>query len=580
MAAHPNPRGTLMTTASRRPWLGLAGVLLLVATVSAPVFRNGFVIDDWPLIVEGKLIHEPRRVGELWVHHAMYAADPRQRAQAPELATFRPLTLLTFFADAQLSGREPWAYHLTNLLAHLGVVLLVWLLGRRLLPPERRHAATWAAAWFGLHPTLAEAHIWINGRSDPLCALLGLASVLLWRSDAARRGPRGRRWALQVASGVLFLGGLLCKEVLLFVLPALLLWEAGVFHGALDRRAIGRAALRLSVLALPAALYLGWRVSALSGLQSGGQGRLLAALLHLPYLLGDGLRQLLLPTRTTMRLLNEEYAALPRFVFGAAWAVLAVVVVVGWRLRRRAPLLAFGLVWYACALAPASLVDWPGFGRYLYLPFTVLAVALADRVFVAWQALPLRRSVRLGLRAGVLAYGGLLIVLFSVTVREYRSWESFHRAIVEESPETSHGWGGLGVAYGREGRYRDARRMLRKAVARDPDNAYYWLNLGLAYLLSDAPRAAERVALDGVAQRVLPAEFNNLAALTLMNRDVDRTLVHLLDALLDRPDFAPARQNLALLTTRHPRREAYRQALRRALDQPRYAGLRRLLPGR
>ncbi|MBK8482327.1 MAG: tetratricopeptide repeat protein [Proteobacteria bacterium] len=562
-------------TAERSARLELAGVLLLVTVVSLPVFLNGFVIDDWDLIVDGTLIHQPRRVGELFFHHAMYAADPRQAAQAPELATFRPLTLMTFFLDARLSGRAPWAYHLTNLLAHLAVVVLVWLLGRRWLAPERRLVAPWAAAWFGLHPTLAEAHIWINGRSDPLAALLGLAAVLLWSSELARAGPRPRRALVQLATGLLFLGGLLCKEVLLFVLPALLLWEAGVFHGAVDRRAFWRATARLSPLFLAAAVYLVWRVRALSGLQGGGEDRLRSALLHLPYLLGDGLRQLLLPTRTTMRLLSEEYAALPSFVFFAAWAALLLLLGLGWRARRRAPLLGFGLVWYACTLAPASLVDWPGFGRYLYLPFSVLALALADRALAAARALPLRPRLRRFLGAGALAYGALLLVLFSVTVREYRSWESFHRAIVEESPETSHGWGGLGVAFGRQGRYHEARRVLRQAVARDPDNANYWLNLGLAYLLTDAPRAAERVALNGVAQRVLPAEFNNLAALTLMNRELDRTVVHLLEALLERPDFAPARRNIVLLTTRHPRRVAYRQAFRRALAEPRYAGLRR-----
>lgn len=565
----------MLLSAGRGPRLGLAAVLALVVMVSLPVFRNGFVIDDWDLIVEGRLIHEPRRAGELFVHHAMYAADPRQRAQTPELATFRPLTLLTFFLDARLAGRAPWAYHLTNLLAHLAVVLLVGLVARRLLPADQQPLAIWAAAWFGLHPTLAEAHVWINGRSDPLCALLGLAALLVWSSPAARDAPGARRWAAQAGAGVLFLGGLLCKEVLLFVLPALLLWEARVFHGAVERRVLGRAVVRLVPLLLAVAVYLLWRFAALGGVQSGGQSHLQLALWHLPYLLGDGLRQLLLPTRTTMRLLHEEYAALPPFVFLAAWVVLAVAVGGAWRWRRRAPLLVFALVWYACTLAPASLVDWPGFGRYLYLPFTVLVIALTERVAALLRALPLRASVRRVLAAGAVGYGALLVLLFSITVREYRSWESFHRAIVEENPATSHGWGGLGVAYGRQGRYREARRVLRLAVARDPDNANYWLNLGLAYLLTGAPAAAERIALDGVAQRVMPAEFNNLAALTLMNREVERTVGHLLAALLDRPDFAPARRNLELLTGRHPRREAYRQALQRALQQPRFRELRR-----
>ena len=142
---------------------------------------------------------------------ALYSGGPTA------VDTYRPVTLATFMWDASLSGAAPWAYHLTNLLAHLCCVWLVQRLACVMLPEADRAFAWVGAAWFALSPLPAEAHVWINGRSDIFTTLFGLLAVLAWRRALA--AVRGKALAWHIAATVSFLCGLLSKEVLLLCIP-------------------------------------------------------------------------------------------------------------------------------------------------------------------------------------------------------------------------------------------------------------------------------------------------------------------------------------------------------------------------
>ncbi len=113
-----------------------AQYLLVTLACAAPllaVFRNGFVYDDRTVISDGDYLHDIRRAPEFFLHPTMYAS-PKQREMVRHVDTYRPVTLVTFLWDSRVSGREPFSYHLTNLLAHLLCVLLVFRLAERMLP--------------------------------------------------------------------------------------------------------------------------------------------------------------------------------------------------------------------------------------------------------------------------------------------------------------------------------------------------------------------------------------------------------------------------------------------------------------
>ncbi len=499
-------------------------MLSLVALATLPKLSNAFVWDDLALIVESEFIHQPTNLARVFGVDTMFAADGGKFQHIAQLDTYRPITIATFFVDAAISGKEPLAYHINNLLIHLACVALVYALALHLLwplyadrsPRETRRIAWWAALWFGLHPLLAEAHVWINGRSDLWCTAFGLSGVLVWLRARAC-SDTGTRAGLLSLSGALFLLGLLSKESLLPALFVLVVWSTGAFERRLSELDLSRRNL-LSFLPIGIAIgaYLLLRWNALSGLRvSAGSPQLALASARLPVLLLDGLTQALLPTRLMPRYLDETYGRLSSAALLGCAALLVALVVLGWIWRRRLPLLAFALAWFTAVLAPASLIttlQWYGFGRFLYLPLTLLSIALADVTFRALTSL--RRSprpalVRLGQLTAVCYVAGLGLRL-ALNTPAWDGPPAFYTQILTEQPDASHGYGGLGKWLIEEGRPDLAISPLEKAVEVGPRDSRYLNNLGVAFLRSGRRAEALAVAERGMARFPDQRKFRNL----------------------------------------------------------------------
>lgn len=548
----PPPRSS-----PRERW-SIAIVLVVTALATLPKLGNALVWDDLPLIVGSDFIHDPGNAPRVFGVDTMFAVDGGRFQTAAGLDTYRPLSLLTFFVDASISGRNPIAYHLDNWVAHLLCVFFVFLFARRLLPPAHRSHAPWVAAFFGLHPVLGEAHIWINGRSDVWCTLSVLLGTLAyWRSDEP-----GRRSALLGAGAfAAFLAALLFKETALTVLPLLLVWP-------------GPSWRRRWPLVLAPVVYLVLRGAALQGVHaSGGTAHLLLAVVRLPLLWLDGLSSALVPGRLMPRYLNEEYAKL-----GIPALVVAAVVTIGLaiivhRLRRRWPLGVFGLSWFALALAPASLVAcmaWYGFGRFLYLPIAGLAVAIVDAFAHGIDALERRFGARVArlARLGGLAYLALFAVRLALSTASWDGSAAFYEAIIDESPRSSHGYGGLGAWHTERKEYADAIILLQEAVQTNPTDHRYLNNLGTTYLRTRQPANARRVAELGLARFPGEAKFEYLEALAMTTDDGARLrLGHVVHGLELQPDHPGLRSFLRFLVVSGPEHVEYAHALDELLTE-------------
>lgn len=194
------------------PLRNLALGLAVVALLLAPKFANDFVIDDIAMIVEGTTIRDMASIPGFFSSHAMAAND----AAAGTVSTYRPIALTTFVLDYQLWGARPFGYHLTNLLLHLIASCLVYVVAGILLGRDRWREALVATLLFAIHPTTAEAHVWINGRSDVLAQIFGLASM--WSLDRgllSRSGTERTGWSMATA-GFFFVACLSKETALLF----------------------------------------------------------------------------------------------------------------------------------------------------------------------------------------------------------------------------------------------------------------------------------------------------------------------------------------------------------------------------
>ncbi|MFW6280158.1 MAG: tetratricopeptide repeat protein [Planctomycetota bacterium] len=203
--------------------LAAGAVLLYINTLPA-----GFVSDDRELIEENERV---RSLGQI----PAYFVEPfsQKGLAGGSSAYYRPVVSATFTMDYALYGRQPWGYHLTNILLYALCVVLVYLLFRRFLPG--RWGAAGGAVIFLAHPLHTETVSWISGRTDLLALVFMLVAVHSFLH--ARRRGRSLMW-FPILAGCAGLA-MLSKEVALVLLPLWGMYE--LTWGRTDREASPRA---------------------------------------------------------------------------------------------------------------------------------------------------------------------------------------------------------------------------------------------------------------------------------------------------------------------------------------------------
>lgn len=524
---------------SQRP--GVAAATVALAAVATYILTLGyeFAFDDHLVIPAGwqvgagsplEVLRAPVRAGEV------------------VLVYFRPLTALTYWLDGFLWQGNPGGFHLTNLLLHALVSVLVLELARRLLPVGP--APLLAGLLFAVHPVHVEAVAWVQGRVDLLSAAGVLLAVLLGSAGAEASGHRRiLRWA---ASAIAFFLALLAKEVAVVapVLTALVLaTQPGRGGWARVREGLPLFALQGGAFLL----YLGLRTAALQSPALGLLGgpaladRVLLALKVVPVSLG----LLLWPVGLNPKHHVEPPSGLLDGGVFLGAGFLAVLAGLGWTWGRRVPGLGPGLSWLALAWLPASnLIPIRGFvvaERYLYLPSVGLSLALAGAAVAVV-------GVGRRWRAAGVAAAALLVTLGSLAAAQAGLWRdprTFYEGLVRRNPDSVLAHNNLGSVYlglgeearaevefqealrlqpghpgalnnlgllaQRRGDLAEARRLYREALAARPSQADAWNNLGTLYEAEgDVVRATaaygEAVRLDPATPRFLANLAGVLAA--------------------------------------------------------------------
>ncbi|MFZ4579300.1 MAG: tetratricopeptide repeat protein [Myxococcota bacterium] len=372
--------GSHLPDVARGPrWKGPAAVLLLlVATggIFANTLGNGYVWDDFDILVDNPQTHDLGRLGEVLL-------SPDQKPPY-----YRPLPRASFVVEIALFGQDPRVGHAVSLTWHLAAVVLLFLWAQVLF---RRVAPAFAVALlWAVHPVAAEAVGFISVRTGTMAVALSLATLL-----AFWRGVRHGGWGWLAFAGVLFLAALGSKEQAGAVLPlaAGLLWLAPRMGEANLR---GRTPWALLPLGLGLGGYLVARVAALGSLSGDvprvvGQG---AAMGVGDAVLAAGwyLRQLLWPTE--LNIVHNLHAAPTAVLVTGALALLAATV---WSIRRPTPAALFGVAWFWLTFAPtvqwvalpsAALADRQAYIMGVGLACLVVqfGVALCDLIPVRWTA--------------------------------------------------------------------------------------------------------------------------------------------------------------------------------------------------
>jgi hypothetical protein len=409
--------------------------LVVVAAVAfasySGMLRYGFTASDtYSLIATGR-IASFGDVGRVFREPLM-----GETAFAARCLLYRPVSSLSFGLDHAVWGLNPFGYHLTDLVLHVLVTLLVFLVVHR-LTAGRTGPALLAALLFTIHPVLVETVPAVSRRQDVLATLFVLLALLL-QIEGVRRGS-GRWTAAAVVVYVLALGS---KEIAA-VFPVIV-----AIYGAFalaERPPAWRRGVRLAVPhAVATVLVFAWRIALLHRLGGVAPAHLalrdrLASSIHtIREFVGDLIYPVSLAPASWERAI---IAAAPWLLLGAAVAAVGVLLASHRRLRevvatnRIACCEVFFLLWLPLLLL-LFVVTVSFSHRCMYLavvPFSAfLALFLAD----GWRELQRRLAARpqppgrrygIGHAVRLIAYPvagvvAVYLIAFSPLLRTYSGW--------------------------------------------------------------------------------------------------------------------------------------------------------------
>ncbi len=553
-----------MRSAATRWTLGATACLiaLLVLVTYAGSLSNGPVWDDRYLVTENPHLQSFDGLRVLLENDLWTASGKREPS-----SFYRPLTMVTFWLNAQVVDVSAASMRAGNVLIHAVNALLLWLLLRRLLEPPREMLAAVLAGLWGVLAINGEPVLWISGRFDPLTAMAALACMLANR----RQGAAGT--SLVVAAATC---GLLFKEAFMGWLPLLLLDDL-----LLQRRALRSLLPKYVALGVVVGLNILLRkavgIPSLSVVAETGLWTLVESYLYT--------FATLVPRAFVPYGLDpfHPYAALSLPANVALGILLfAVTGWLGWRALRsgsepHARLSAFGWCWLVLGLVPASLTGPNLFmigDRYAYLPFVgllILCHAEVSALTTRLRNLTHRADVIVGAAVALASLGQAWALarripdwkddktLAEASARSHTNnpyalytlgtmaidggdLDRAERLLLVAADGNPRCWrtaNALCVLRMRQGRYGEALPQCQRSLAIHGSNPRAWVNLASVHVNEKRWQLALETSLKAVEVKPFFPEARYLAAVSYANLgDLDRAREHLAVGLAEDPTHA------------------------------------------
>lgn len=509
----------------------LAGLLFFVAVVFLPVLWNGFTNwDDDALVTGNAYIQAPtwHNFTYLWLH--------------PHIGLYFPMTYSSYFTDQLVGGGKAWAFHLTNVLLHLGAVgcafqILFLLLGRK-RDFSTLGACAAGALLFGLHPIQAEAVSWVSGRKDVLGGFLALAAT--WQYLAAQTTSLRR---LAVSAFATYVLSLLAKPGAAGLPLALLGLDCLVLRRPLRKSALSLLPWAMASAAIIAVTSSVQLVEADIWAVSMGK-RLIVACDSLGFYAG----KIIYPHGFATDYGRTPMIVQPGPAMIGGIALLAALILPyvfhKWRLAGAAGFY-LALLLPVLGLKPfayqhiSTVAD-----RYAYLPMAGVAMGFALTIASALRRRPdLSRVVWISSAALLFCLG----VITNAQTRVWKSSESLWLHNISVAPQAAEPHCNLAGVYDAQGHRDLAIAEVTEAVRLKPDFATAHANLGIALMeTGETTRGLEHLKRGAeLSPRSEGILFNYGNGLAQMDRPAE-AIVQFRRAIDLNPRIVDARRRLAL----------------------------------
>ena len=469
------------------------GIIILVTTVAyLNIFGNGFVIDDQYFIKEWELTRSWGSVGQL-----LAGANPESQP-----GVYRPIRSLLYLVYYQLWGTNPFFYHLHSLLVHLAATVLVFLIVDQLSFPRKRESreektgspirsgmtAFIAALLFGLHPIHTESITYIAASMEMTGVVFMLGAFWLFVRSPRRRNGLAMTLSVFLALLAFFTYEMTITLPILLVLYELILRVPSVIpaQAGIQRRkdwipVFTGMTQRVLPYFVGAAGFFAVRFALGVGL---GRGEYLAysffhtqlamtkmwvkylSLLVWPVTLSHN-HTVVLGFEAFMTPYSDQAAILSQTILDPeillAIGVIGGIGVMGWKMRKKYPLVSFCVGWFFISMLPVAYFFPQGTAiaeKYLYIASFGFVLSVAFLL----TSLKSPRILRVLICIIVLFYGARTAIRNADWSSPRTLWEYEARI----HPKSELAYYNLGIIYGQSGEKEKAVAAYTKALDLKP----------------------------------------------------------------------------------------------------------------
>jgi tetratricopeptide (TPR) repeat protein len=480
-----------------RTWVRCTVIALLGFAVHFPALQGQLIWDDQYLAHDNPFIKSPLLILESFRHYLFLDSFS---------AHYRPVQNISYIFDYLIWNTDPYGFHLSNVLWHVGSGILLFLLLGKVLRgfgavsgSASSIAAFLVAVIWVVHPVHSAAVDYISGRADSLAFFFACAAWLLYL-----RGRETARLAVRVplfflAAACLLLA--LCSRESASLWVAIFLAHLFIFEKAFAVRwKLAALTVCLAVVACYAGLRqlpeqrvttiataAGWPApmrAALMARALGDYSRLLVwpSNLHMERSVFDPAS---LQSRTTWRTdASIEYLSMAGLLVAVGLIVLSA------RKGPARPVRIFGAAWFLFAFLPTSnlfQLNATVAEHWLYLP------SVGFLIFAAGCWLDLSpKTRRVVAVAACLACLGLSARSF-IRSTDWVTAETFYQRTLAAGGKSLRVAMNLGQVYSSKGEYGRAEALFRRVLQISPSYTMARSNLGEALFRQGKKQEAEAI---------------------------------------------------------------------------------------
>ncbi len=539
-------------------YTAIAIIIVVSAAVYLNTLSNGFVYDDEAQVLNNHWIRNVKYIPEIFL------SDVRGFRGEGVSNYYRPLMHIIYMINYYISGLNPPVFHLTNIIFHAGVSVLVFMIalmfiqppnppprlipsGTSLLRGTKQLPAFFAALLFATHPIHTEAVAWIGGIPELSFTFFYLLSFYLYATR--KKGI--------ILSPVFFFFAALCKETAI-TLPILLIVYDYSFSKSNDPpswvpRNLKSKIIRYIPYLIAICLYFILRIYAIGGiapLKIHSELSIYQCVINIFPLFMQYIEKVILPLNLNVFHIFHPISSIFEWRGVISIIVAITFILTIFFLQRVNRIAFFSLLWIVIPLLPVLYI--PALGentfteRYLYLP----SVGFVFITSAAIERFTHSREWKIFYPAAVSIL--IIIIVTSLystgTIKRNYIWRDNYTLwydTVKKSSDGAYPNNNLGKAYYDMGLIDKAMEHYEIAIRLKPDYPEAHNNLGIAYHINGrTDKSIEHFKIALQISPNFPEARSNIGAAYQSNGLIDKAIEHYMAALKLNPNNPAAHNNL------------------------------------